>query len=210
MTTPSPNTLVVYSDYLCPFCYLGKVSLESYLESAEASPEIDWRPYDIQGPKRGPDGELRDEQVPGKDEAYFERVWRNVEHLAEEFDVEMKREVPEKIDSWNAQKLALYVNREGDRETFGDLHDRLFEALWRDGLDIGRPEILAEIGEDLDLEADQTYEVLESSELDTALSNAFAEAHDRGVFAIPTFIYENYALRGAVDPERLGRFLEGT
>lgn len=41
------NTLVMYSDYVYPFCYLGRHSLNQYQEKCDNDLEIDWRPFDL-------------------------------------------------------------------------------------------------------------------------------------------------------------------
>jgi len=52
------DRITVYSDYICPFCYLGRRSLESYRDGRENDLEIDWRPFDLRSNERGPDGEI--------------------------------------------------------------------------------------------------------------------------------------------------------
>jgi len=47
--------ITVYSDYVCPFCYLGRKSLEQYQERRDEPLEIDWHPFDLRAGKRGPD-----------------------------------------------------------------------------------------------------------------------------------------------------------
>jgi len=207
MTEQSPETLVVYSDYLCPFCYLGKESLEAYLEE-EADYEVEWRPFDIQGTKRRPDGTLDHDADDGKGEAYFERVRRNVERLSEEYGVEMSMDLPDEIDSWNAQKVALAVEEDRDRETFSAFHEAVFRALWEDNRDIGDPEVLVEIGASVGIDEDEVRSAVESEQLDEELERRFDEAHRRGITGIPTFIYGDHAVQGAVPPEQFERLLE--
>jgi predicted DsbA family dithiol-disulfide isomerase len=203
----SDEKLVIYSDYLCPFCYLGKASLEAYLETADESPEVEWRPFDIQGAKRGPDGEIEQGVDDGKDEAYFERAKQNVERLKEEYGVEMSWDLPDGIDSWHAQKVALAVERSYDRETFQGFHQALFEALWREGRDIGDAEVLAEVADEHGIDPADVREAVDDDELDGELSDRFTEAHRRGVRGIPAFIYGEYIAQGAIPPEQFGRLL---
>ncbi len=198
---PEANTLVVYSDYLCPFCYLGKVSLESYLDEHDLEPDIEWRPFDIQGHERGADGELLDHVDDGKGEAYMSRVRANVERLKAQYDVEMSMDVPEGLDSWNAQKLTLAIQRDRP-ERFEPLHERLFEALWQQQRDIGDPEVLVDLGEEVGLEASTIRSVLDESALDRELKSSFTSARERGITGIPTFVTSHSSTRGAIPPEQ--------
>ncbi|SNR57602.1 DSBA-like thioredoxin domain-containing protein [Halorubrum vacuolatum] len=73
--------ITVYSDYVCPFCYLGRRSLEKYQETRDSALKIDWQPFDLRSQKRGPDGEIDHSVDDGKNEAYFDQVRQNVARL---------------------------------------------------------------------------------------------------------------------------------
>ncbi|MDY6780645.1 MAG: DsbA family protein, partial [Halobacteria archaeon] len=72
-----------------PFCYLGRKSLERYRERRDEPLRMDWRPFDLRGQKRGPDGDVDHSVDDGKDEEYFEQVRENVTRLKEKYGVEM-------------------------------------------------------------------------------------------------------------------------
>lgn len=204
----SDDTLVVYSDYLCPFCYLGKESMQTFLEDEGTQPQIEWRPFDIQGAKRKPDGTLDHDADDGKNEAYYERARRNVERLSDEYGVEMTWDLPDEIDSWNAQKVALAVERNHDRETFSAFHEAVFEALWQENRDIGDADVLVDIAESAGVPAEDVRRAIDSDELDDELESRFEEARRDGVTGIPTFVYRDHALQGAVPPEQFERLIE--
>jgi len=60
------DEITVYSDYVCPFCYLGRKSLAAYHSDREERLDIDWRPFDLRAGKRGPDGEIDQNADDGK------------------------------------------------------------------------------------------------------------------------------------------------
>ena len=90
--TDEPDAITIYSDYVCPFCYLGRQSLAQYQETREEPLEIDWHPFDLRAGKRGPDGEIDHDADDGKDEAYYEQARENVRRLQEEYDAEIADE----------------------------------------------------------------------------------------------------------------------
>ena len=109
------DRITVYSDYVCPFCYLGRRSLEEYQETRERELDIDWHPFDLRSQKRGPDGEIDHSVEDGKDETYFEQVRQNVARLKDEYDADEMLdldELPENVDSLDAQVASLYVQLE--------------------------------------------------------------------------------------------------
>jgi predicted DsbA family dithiol-disulfide isomerase len=127
--TTADDAVVMYSDYVCPFCYLGKASLQQYRAEREESIDVEWHPFDLRGHKRDATGEIDESVEDGKDEAYFEQAKENVQRLQEEYDVEMDLDIATEIDSWNAQQASLYVRREHP-EAFDAFHDAVYDALW--------------------------------------------------------------------------------
>ena len=202
------DELVVFSDYVCPFCYLGRASLAQYRETREDPLTVEWHPFDLRGHKRDGNREIRDDADDGKDDAYFEQVRENVERLSEQYGVDLDIDAVPDTDSWNAQQAALFV-REERSERFAAFDDALFEAYWIDHRDIGNPDVLAEVGEDVGLDADAIREAAADEQWADRLEAQFQEARDRGVTGVPTFAADGHAARGAVPPEQLGRLIDG-
>lgn len=202
--------ITVYSDYVCPFCYIGKESLNRYRDEAENEVNVDWHPFDLRAQKRKPNGEIDHTVKDGKDEAYFEQVRKNVEDLKEKYAVEMLGidELPDGVDSLNAQVASFYVKEEHP-EAWEAFDEAVFEALWVEGRDIGDEEVLAELAESVGLEGDEIREAVENEDLRERLSELFLEAQEDGVAGVPTFVYGEHACRGAVPPEQLRRLVEG-
>ena len=100
--TAADEEVIMFSDYVCPFCYLGKASLDQYQDEREEPIDVEWHPFDLRGYKRGPDGEVSNDVEDGKDEDYFAQVRENVERLKEEYNVEMELDYSMDVDSWNA------------------------------------------------------------------------------------------------------------
>ncbi|PSQ05258.1 disulfide bond formation protein DsbA [Halobacteriales archaeon QS_6_71_20] len=206
--------LAIYSDFVCPFCYLGRASLRRYREERAdrdlADLDVEWRFFDLRGHKRGPDGEIRDDVEDGKGEDYYDRVRENVVRLREEYDAEMLGfdDVAD-ADSRDAQQVALYVKRSHDAETFRDLYDAVLDAYWVEGRDIGDEEVIVELAEGVGVDADEVRDAIGDERLDEELERQFEEARRRGVTGVPTFVSDGHAARGAVPPEHLRRLLEG-
>lgn len=203
--------IVVFADYVCPFCYLGSRSLEAYQESRAEPLDREWRPFDLRAQKRDENGEIDHDVEDGKDEAYFDQVRENVARLKSEYGAEEMLgldETPE-VDSLNAQVAALYV-RERHPEVWADFDDALYAALWEDGRDIGDPDVIASVAESVGLDAADVTDAVGDDEWHTAVFERFDEARREGITGVPTFIYDGHAARGAVPPAQLERLVEGT
>ena len=200
--------LTVHSDYVCPFCYLGKQSLEQYRDSREDELAVDWHPFDLRSGKRGPDGEIDQSASDGKDEDYYEQAKENVRRLQEQYDVEMSLDLGGEVDSLNAQLASFYVKEEYP-EQWSAFDEAVFEALWQDERDIGDAAVLADLAEDVGLDGEEIRTATDDEGLRRRLDEQFREASQQGVTGVPTFAYDGYAARGAVPPEQLGRLVEG-
>ncbi|WP_227355377.1 DsbA family oxidoreductase [Haladaptatus salinisoli] len=209
MSATTEDTVTVFSDYVCPFCYLGRRSLQRYRESRDEELAIDWHPFDLRSGKRGPDGEINHDVDDGKDEAYYEQARENVRRLQERYDVEMEQEIATDVDSLPAQIASYYVKQRYDDGTWLAFDEAVFEALWQEGEDIGDEETLVEIAEASGIDGDEIRSALDDETLRAEVEEKFAEAQRRGVTGVPTFAYDGHAARGAVPPEQLKRLVEG-
>ncbi len=204
-----PDEITVYSDYVCPFCYLGRESLRRYQATREEPLAIDWHPFDLRSNERRPDGSIDHSVDDGKDESYFEQARENVRRLQERYDVEMTLEIATEVDSLPAQVVSYRVQQADPYETWLAFDEALLAALWEDGRDIGDEAVLTDIAADAGLDPETVGEALADEALRAELHDAFEAAHGAGVTGVPTFASDGYAARGAVPPEQIERLVEG-
>jgi predicted DsbA family dithiol-disulfide isomerase len=203
------DSIVVYSDYVCPFCYLGRQSLAEYRDGRTERLVVDWRPFDLRARQRGPDGDVDHGADDGKDDAYYAQARENVRRLRAEYGVEMGRELATDVDSRPAQTVSLYLKeREGDA-TWLAFDRAVFEALWVDCRDVGDLAVLADCATAADLDPAVVRAALDDEAAFDRVDEAFAAARERGVAGVPTFEYGGHAARGAVPPAQLRRLVEG-
>ena len=203
------ESITVYSDYVCPFCYLGRRSLDEYLETREEPLAIDWHPFDLRAGKRNPDGSIDHDVDDGKGDDYYEQARENVRRLQEKYDVEMAQELRTDVDSLPAQIVSVHV-RETAPEAWRDFDDAVFAALWQDGRDIGDRDVLVDLASDVEgLDADVVDDALGDDDLRERVTDLFDSARQRGITGVPTFAFDGHGARGAVPPEQLKRLVEG-
>ena len=204
------DAITVFADYVCPFCYLGRESLERYQETRDDELQIDWRPFDLRAQKRGPDGEIDDSVDDGKDEDYYEQARENVCRLQEQYDVEMTLDTATDVDSLDAQVVSYYLKQHHDYETWLAFDRAVYDALWKDGEDIGDPDLLVDLAADAGVDEEEVRSALDDDGLREEVTDLFRRANRQGVSGVPTFAYGEHVARGAVPPEQLQRLVEGT
>lgn len=205
---PQGESVTVYSDYVCPFCYLGYAALDRYRDERDGPLAVQWHPFDLRSNKRRPDGTIDHGVDDGKDEAYFEEARENVRRLAEEYGVGMAQELAREVDSFPAQRVALGAQTDHP-EAFEAFHRGLFDALWEAGRDISDPDVIADVGTDAGLPEGFVARTLDDDGTAEALEAAFDAAGNERITGVPTFVSGGRAARGAVPPEQLRRLIEG-
>jgi len=207
--TEAVETITVYSDYVCPFCYLGREALAQYQRRRAEPLRVDWRPFDLRAGKRGPDGKIDHDADDGKGEDYYARARENVRRLQDEYGVEMAQELRTDVDSLNAQIASVGVRESYDYEQWLAFDQGIFDALWQDSRDIGDPAVLVDIAENVGVDPGDVRTALEDDDLSDRVREQFEAAKRRGVTGVPTFVSDDHAARGAVGPDHLERLVEG-
>jgi predicted DsbA family dithiol-disulfide isomerase len=209
MSSSQPEPITVFSDYVCPFCYLGRESLSRYQEGRDEELQINWQPFDLRRGKRNPDGSIDHSVADGKDDDYYAQAKESVRRLQEKYDVDMAQEIAADVDSFNAQIASYYVAEHYPYETWLDFDVAIFEALWEDGRDIGDEDVLADLAADVGVDPEEIRSALDDETLREQIEAEWSTAQQQGVTGVPTFAYEGYSARGAVPPEQLQRLVEG-
>jgi len=208
-TEDSTDRITVYSDYVCPFCYLGRASLDRYRDDREDPLEIDWRPFDLRSQQRKPDGTIDHSVDTGKDEEYYEEAKEGVRRLQEKYDVAMEMEIATDVDSLPAQVVSYHVKSTHDYETWLAFDEAVFAALWQNGRDIGDEDVLVDIATEAGIDEETVRSALDDDGLRAELREQFGAAQQQGVTGVPTFVSGEHAARGAVPPDQLRRLVDG-
>jgi predicted DsbA family dithiol-disulfide isomerase len=128
--------ITAYSDYVCPWCYIGHARVERLVR--EFPVEVEWRPFELH-PETPKSGARFSGRLGGSWRAMVYR--ENILGLARESGLAMK--MPEIIANSHLALEAAEFAREHGR--FEALHPALFKAYFEDERDIGDADVLCEI-----------------------------------------------------------------
>jgi 2-hydroxychromene-2-carboxylate isomerase len=91
------------------------------------------------------------------------------------------------INSLNIMRGYFIINSENK-----DLYlDIMFDAYWKDNLDISNEEILKPLLENCKMDPDSFFEDIRNTKIKEELKNVTQEAHNKDVFGAPTFVINN-------------------
>jgi predicted DsbA family dithiol-disulfide isomerase len=96
-------------------------------------------------------------------------------------------------NSRRAQELGKWAEGQGVGDAF---HMRVYRAYFVDGLNIAKPDILAQITESVGLDADKALKVIDKRSYAAHVDDDWQRASELGVTAVPTSIYRQQALVG--------------
>ena len=106
-------------------------------------------------------------------------------------------------------RLAQELGKFAEQQQRGDdFHNAVFRAYFADGLNIGLPATLAELGSSIGLNTAAVEEVLEKRLFKDAVDKDWTRSHQMGVTAVPTFMMNGMSLVGAQPYEKLAQMVE--
>ena len=171
--------VVVYSDYVCPFCYIGYHRIEKLKDQYNL--DVEWKPFELhpETPKEG----VPIEKLPFPREA-FEMFIANVKKLADEDGLTIKSG-----GIMSNSRLALYISEYARKKgLFNQFHEIIMKKYWIEGKNIGDLSLLLELAESIGLNRDEILNFIETDEPAKILKASSAELQNYMINGVPTFI----------------------
>ncbi|MCW2541024.1 MAG: hypothetical protein JWN95_2749 [Frankiales bacterium] len=206
----APVELEVFSDVVCPWCYIGRTQLRTALgtfASEGGQVELRFRPYLLDPDQTGPSRPLLSKMAERFGMQSVEMLGRVTEAGAS-VGLELRMDQAIAADSRPAHQLIEAAWSAGGIAQQSAVVDRLFAAYFTDGLDIADRDVLTAIGEAAGLSSAATLQALDGAESAAAVAAGLAEAAALGITAVPTFVANRtIGIQGAQSPEVLREFL---
>lgn len=201
----------VWSDYVCPFCYIGSQRLKKVLEESEVVDEIDleYRSFELDpGKKTDNEGNVY-EQLAQKYGITVEEARQNVqnvENLASLEGLVIDNEHAIQANTFDAHRLGQLARIEGRSSEFTAL---LYQAHFSEGTDLEDHASLLRLAEQAGLDRSASEAVLLSDTFTTEVRRDEEMAKEIGIGGVPFFVFdEKYAVSGAQSKETFSNVLK--
>ena len=195
----TPVSLIVVSDFVCPWCYVGLTEVERL--QREYNVDVTWAPY-LLDPTVPPEGRVvTPRERPGD-------ALSPVEQRAADAGLNFARGRTFRPNSHLALEAGVYA-QEIAFPGAADFHRALYRAHFELLENIGDIEVLVRIGAEYGMDAEPLREALTSGRFREQVDEEIALMRQLGITAVPTFVFnQKYAIVGAEQYPTFQRVME--
>lgn len=215
---PAVITVEVWSDVVCPWCYIGKRRFESALaalvtgpDPVDATIEVVYRAYQLDpSAPRGTSTPVR--EAYAKKFGGPERADAIIEHLtstAAADGLHFRMDIAQRSNTVLAHRLLWMTAVDHGASMQHRLKERLLAAYFTEGHSVGDVDTLASLAaEVLPASVEAIVEFLESDRGKGEVNEELAMAAAHGITGVPTYVINGqWAIPGAQDPETFERVI---
>ena len=202
-----------WSDYACPFCYIGKTSLKQAISNLKKEHDIK---LEMKAFELDPDGSKNYEgptaERYSKKYGYtLEETQKNIEDInarGNSLGLEMHYDKSRYSNTFDAHRITKLAQSKGNAGLIESLQERLFKAYFTDGLELADHTVLIKLASEAGLAAQEVQEVLMTDKFSAEVRRDEMEARTMNVRGVPFFVIDDeYAIPGALPVEQLENIL---
>ncbi|MDO7869116.1 DsbA family oxidoreductase [Nocardioides jiangxiensis] len=201
----------IWSDVVCPWCYIGKRRLEKALDGFEHDVTITWRSFQLDPGAPTVPVETVAEALGrkyGGGEAAGRQMIDRVEAVAAEEGMLWRHHQSQRVGTVDAHRLLHLALHDGGPKLQGQLKERLFAAYFAEAANVADHGVLRSLAAEAGLDAARVDEVLAGSDY---LDEVYADQQQAGAYGatgVPFYVIEKrYGVSGAQPAEALRQVL---
>jgi len=190
----------IWSDVVCPWCFVGKRRLETALARFEHADEVEvtWHSYQLDPAQPRGENAPTTEMLTRKMGATLPQVRamnERVTGLAAEEGLTYHLDRAVTANTFDAHRLTHFA---ATRDLADALHERLFRAALSDGEAVDDADTLVRLATEVGLPAEETREVLTTAAYAGAVREDIRQAQSLGANGVPFFVFDRtYGISGA-------------
>lgn len=201
----------IWSDVMCPFCYIGKRKIENAINDFphKSKVEIEWKSFQLDPTTKSQPGKSTYDYLAekyGRDRQWSVEMHENVTNQAKAEGLEYNFDTAIIANSFDAHRLSHLAKKYGKGN---ELEELIFKAYFTEGKDVSEIETLVDLGRNVGLDETEIRNMLASKQFKEAVQNDIIEAQQIGVRGVPFFVLDRkYAISGAQPNEVFTETLE--
>jgi predicted DsbA family dithiol-disulfide isomerase len=203
---PGGVRVEIWSDVVCPWCYIGKRRFERAL--ATIGDEIDvravYRPFQLD-PTASPGKAMPVAEAYARKFGGPERAQQIIDHVtsvAAGDGIEFRLDRARRANTLLAHRVLWWAEQPESGIDQASVKERLLRAYFVDGLDIGDPDVLADCAAEIGADRGDVVTFLAGDGGIGEVNELLAQAHAQGITAVPTYVIDGqWAIPGAQDPD---------
>lgn len=190
----------IWSDVMCPFCYIGKRRFEAALQqfTHKEDVEIEWKSFQLNpNLKTDPNTNINQylADIKGFTIDHAQQLNNHVTQMAAEAGLTYNFDKAVVANSFNAHRFAHLAKQHG---LGNEAEEALFKAYFTDGKNIDDDEVLEELGTALGLDKNEIKQTLASNKFADDVKQDINQAQQLGITGVPFFVMNNkYGVSGA-------------
>ena len=197
----------IWSDVVCPWCYIGKRRFERALAAFEHRDDVEvvWRSFELdpQAPAFEPARpavetvqRLADKYGVGREGAL--EMTRHVTGIAADEGLAFDLEHAVSGNTRTAHRLLHAARHQGGAALQGAVKERFLQAYFTERLDVSDPDVLTTLASDAGLDAAEAARVAHGDAYAAEVDGDIAQAHAYGANGVPFFVVDGrYGISGA-------------
>ncbi|MGG5207625.1 DsbA family oxidoreductase [Chryseobacterium sp. MIQD13] len=203
----------IWSDIMCPFCYIGKNNFEQALEKLPFKNEIEveWKSFQLDSSLDTAKTQNTIEyfkEKKGFPEAQAAQMIGQVAQMGKGAGIDFNFEKALIINTFTAHKLLHLAKKYGKSD---EMEESLFKAHFIDGKNVGDIDELVSLAENSGINKDEARQALTSDQFDYEINQDIQEARNNGISSVPFFVLNGkYAVSGAQPAEVFADALQQT
>ncbi len=197
-------TLTIWSDFACPYCYIGETRLQRAIEELGLTDEvvIDFRAFELDPSASKEVVSSTPERFAMKYRLSLEGAKEQIEQissLGRELGIDFNYMTTHYSNTRDAHRLMKLAEAKYDRDTVGRLNEALFKAYFVENLVLSDHKVLFDKAVGVGMKEEDVKEVLDSDKYDDEVRFDEREAMMRGIHGVPYIVFNGgFAVPGAM------------
>lgn len=191
----------VWSDIMCPFCYIAKKNFEKALDNSpfKSQVEVEWKSFQLDPDLKENSGKMSINEYfmnrKGFSEPQLKQFQQQLKEMGKVAGITFNQDITIAAETFTAHKL-LHLAKEYNKADA--MEEALFEAHFVNGKNIADVEFLVSLAEELGLDKEKARKILTEDHYDYQVKQDIMEAKNLGISGVPYYLLDNkYAISGA-------------